>query len=117
MKKRYEAVYLLVDTLKEDAIAAACENVRADIRKFGGTVVGEKPVERRAFARPLQKQLGGHSLEVALDLEPDKVGELKQRHKLDPNVFRVMIVSAVSKPAAGRPAKEAGAGQGPAVTA
>ena len=98
MKTKYEGVYCLSDSLKEDALAAASDNVRSDIRKVGGTILGEKPLERRSFARIMQKQQGGYYLEIAFEIETDKIAALKQRHRLDGNVFRVMIVRA-RKPA------------------
>jgi ribosomal protein S6 len=94
LKKRYEGVYFLSDALKAEAVDVARENVRSDIRKVGGTILGEKPVERRSFARPLGKQQAAYYTEMLFELDPDKVGALKQRHRLDANVFRVMIVSA-----------------------
>ena len=106
MKTKYEGVYCLSDSLKEDALAAASENVRADIRKVGGTILGEKPLERRSFARMMQKQQGAYYLEIAFEIEADKIVALKQRHRLDGNVFRVMIVLG-RKPVPAAPAAAA----------
>jgi len=94
LKKRYDGVYFLSDALKAEVVGAACENVRTDIKKMGGTILSERPVERRSFARMLGKQQAAHCMEVLFDLDADKVSPLKQRHRLDSNVFRVMIVVA-----------------------
>lgn len=93
MKRRYEGVYFLSDTLKAEVVDAALENIRTDIKKVGGTILGEKPVERRSFARPLGKVQAAYCMEIAFELETDKVSVLKQRHRLDANLFRVMIVA------------------------
>ena len=104
MKKRYDGVYFLLDALKAELIDAARENVRTDIKKTGGTILAERPVERRSFARQLGKQQAAYCMEVTFELDADKVTALKQRHRLDANVFRVMIVSArKGKQAAAKP--------------
>jgi ribosomal protein S6 len=93
LKKRYEGVYFLSDSLKAEAVDVARENVRTDIKKVGGAILSEKPVERRPFARPIRKQQAAYYWEIIFELDADKVVALKHRHKLDANVFRVMIVS------------------------
>lgn len=102
MKKRYDGVYFLSDALKAEAVGPACENVRTDIKKVGGVILAERPVERRSFARPLGKQQAAYCMELSFDLDTDKVSALRQRHRLDANVFRVMIVAA-KKPVAPKP--------------
>lgn len=97
MKKKYEGVYFLSDALKAEAVDAAREHVRTDIRKAGGTILSEKPAERRSFARPLGKQQGAYHTEIVFDLDADKISALKMRHRLDANIFRVMIVSSRKK--------------------
>jgi len=84
-------VYFLSDTLKSDALGAACESVRSDIKRVGGTVKSEKNVEHRAFVRPIAKKQGGFYYELVFDLDPAKVAALKERHKLNANIFRSMI--------------------------
>ncbi|MEI6970652.1 MAG: 30S ribosomal protein S6 [bacterium] len=99
MKRRYDGVYFLSDVLKAEALEAACENIRTDIKKAGGAILAERQVERRSFARPLGgKVQAAYCLEIAIELETDKVVILRQRHRLDANLFRVMIVAA--RPAA-----------------
>ena len=93
--KTYEGVYFLSAKLKDDeALEQAAAAVKADIEKLGGTVRNQKKPERKTFARPQQKQQGGYYMEVLFDLDPANVVELRKRHKLDNNVFRVMVVDA-----------------------
>jgi len=106
LKKRYEGVYFLSDALKAETLDAARETVRSDIKKVGGVILSEKPLERRAFARPLRKQQGANYWEVTFELDADKVTSLKQRHRLDGNIFRVMIVTAVERSATESAVKE-----------
>jgi len=106
LKKRYDGVYFLSDELKAETLSAACETVRSDIKKTGGVILSEKPVERRAFARPLRKQQGANYWEVTFEMDTDKVVALKQKHRLDGNVFRVMIVSGTIRTDSAPAAKE-----------
>ena len=104
MKKKYEGVYILSDSIKAEALDAAKDNVKADIQKAGGTILTDKPLERRAFARPMRKQHGGHYLWVLFEIDTDKVAAMKHRHALDTNLFRNMITVAGEEP---KPAAEA----------
>lgn len=96
--KTYDGVYFFSDSMKTEAVDAAVESVRADIKRVGGVIRGEKPLERRAFARPIKKQQGGFYLELTMELDPEKVSVLKERHKLNAGIFRHMITLA-AKPA------------------
>ena len=98
MKRKYEGSYFLSDGLKSETVEPACENVRTDIRKVGGVILSERPPERRNYARPLNKQQAGYYLEVVFELDTEKVVALKDRHKLDANIVRVMIVSERKRP-------------------
>ena len=108
---KYEGVYWLSDGIAEPEVGKAWETVKGEIVKLGGTIQGEKPGGRRPFARPMGNRQGGYYYEIAFDLDPQKVDVLQKRHKLDENVFRVVIVTA-RKRAAAAPA----AGVSPAST-
>ena len=107
MKRKYEGSYFMSDGLKSETVEAAAENVRSDIRKVGGVILNERPAERRNYARPLKKQQAGYYLEIVFEMETDKVSALKERHKLDGNLVRVMIVGEQKRPAPRATAKPA----------
>ena len=92
--KKYEAMIIFQETLKETDWDGAVDAVRAEIEKLGGKLTSGTRLGKRDFARPMQKRLSGHYGLIAFQLDGDKVGALQARLKLDEQVFRVQVVSA-----------------------
>ena len=91
---KYEAMIIFRESLKETEWDEAVESVRAEIKKQGGEMTSCTRLGKREFARPMQKQQGGHYGLVAFQLPGDKVGALQARLKLNEQVFRVQVVTA-----------------------
>ena len=106
--KKYEAMIIFRENLKDTDWDGAVEAVRAEIEKLGGKTTSSTRLGKREFARPLQKQYSGHYGLIAFRLAGDKVAALQARLKLDEQVFRVQVVAAPA--AAPAPKKEAGDG-------
>lgn len=106
--KKYEAMIIFRETLKETEWDAAVETVRAEIDKLGGKTTSSTRLGKREFARPMQKQHSGHYGLIAFQLDGDKVAALQARLKLNEQVFRVQVVAAPAAPVA--PRKEAAHG-------
>ena len=92
--KKYEAMIIFRENLKDTEWDGAIELVRAEIEKQGGKLTSSTRLGKREFARPMQKQLGGHYGLIAFQLEGAKVGALQARLRLDEQVFRVQVVTA-----------------------
>jgi ribosomal protein S6 len=92
--KKYEAMIIFREDLKDTDWDGAVEAVRAEIEKLGGKMTSSTRLGKREFARPMQKQQSGHYGLIAFQLEGDKVAALQARLKLDEQVFRVQVVSA-----------------------
>jgi ribosomal protein S6 len=97
--RKYEGLFYLTDSLKNEELEAAWAGVRNGIERLGGVVHEEKKPVRRAFAGVLKKQQGAYAGEFLFEFEPSKVQTLRDRFKLNSNVFREMIVVAVAKKA------------------
>jgi len=91
---KYEAMIIFRESLKDTEWDGAVEAVRAEVEKLGGKVTSSTRLGKREFARPMQKQQGGHYGLIAFQLEGDKVAALQARLKLDEQVFRVQVVTA-----------------------
>ena len=92
--KKYEAMIIFRESLKETEWDGAVDAVRAEIEKLGGKVTSSTRLGKRDFARPLQKQQSGNYGLIAFELAGDKVAALQARLRLDEQVFRVQVVSA-----------------------
>ncbi len=99
---KYEAMIIFQEHLKDSDWDGAVDAVREEIEKLGGTMSSCTRLGRREFARPMQKQSGGHYGLVAFELAGDKVGAFQGRLKLNEDVFRVQVVVAPPTPPAPR---------------
>ena len=106
---KYEAMIIFRENLKDTDWDGSVEAVRAEIEKLGGKTTSSTRLGKREFARPMQKQQGGHYGLVAFQLEGDKVAALQARLKLNEQVFRVQVVTA---PAVTPPPRKKEAGDG-----
>ncbi len=70
---KYEAMIIFRDSLKDTDWDGAVEAVRTEIEKLGGKMTSSTRLGKREFARPMQKQQGGHYGLIAFQLAGDKV--------------------------------------------
>lgn len=93
MNKKYEGLFIFLDTMNDEAVAQAMKIVPAEIEKANGKVIDSLVMGRRQFARPLHKKETGHYLQVIFELNPANVAELRSRLRLHDEIFRVQIIS------------------------
>lgn len=108
--KKYEAMIIFRESLKDADWDGAVEAVAAEIDKLGGKVTSQTRLGKRDFARPMQKQHSGHYGLIAFQLGGDKIAALQARLRLNEQVFRVQVVAAPAVPPAPKKEKEAGRG-------
>ena len=92
--KKYEAMFIFPEALKDDALAAALTKAQEEIKRLGGEIENVNPLGKRAFARPMKKQEAGYYALMTVLLAPEQVAPLQARYRLDENIFRVQIVEA-----------------------
>lgn len=90
--KKYEAMFIFPESLKDDALAAALTKTQEEIKRLGGEIETVTALGKRGFARPMQKKEAGYYALAVFRLPPEQVAPLQARYRLDENVFRVQIV-------------------------
>ena len=91
--KKYDALYIFVGMLRDDAIEASLEKALAEVTRLGGNVLEKVSLGKRAFSRPIRKRESGVYVKVRFELDPQKVSELVNRYRLVEEVFRVQILA------------------------
>lgn len=99
---KYEAMIIFRDSLKDTDWDDAVGVVRAEIKKLGGDVSSCTRLGKRQFARPMQKQDSGHYGLIAFQMDGANVAPLLARLKLNEQVFRTQVVTAVGQTPAPR---------------
>ncbi len=92
MKTIYEGMFILPKTLTDDQLDGALESIRQDVARFEGDVKNTVRLGKRPFARTMKKQDSGYYYVLDFDLDGSRITPLKNRLKLNENVFRVQIV-------------------------
>ena len=108
---KYEALIIFPESMKDSQLEDALGKVKAEVKKVGGEVESTTRLGKRAFARKMQKQDGGHYAILNLKLPGDQVRPLLARYKLNEEVFRVQIVKATEVPVQPAQAEEGKHGQ------
>lgn len=104
--KKYEALFILSNTISDEQLDAKIEQISSEIVKLGGSVQAATRMGRITFARPLAKKDAGSYVQILFLLDPAKGAILHERYRHNENLIRLQIVAA--KPAA--PAAEPGTG-------
>ena len=91
--KKYDALYIFVGIVKDDALEVNLEKALAEVTRLGGNVLEKVQLGKRMFSRPMKKRESGVYVKVRLELDPSKVDELVKRYKLVEEVFRVQILA------------------------
>ena len=104
--KRYEGLFILKHTVKEESIKDVIDKVTADITSAGGKVETVQKMDKRNFSRVSDKKFpSGYYVNFIFEAPETAIAPLRTRLALNDDVFRTMFT--VAPP----PAKEtAGAG-------
>jgi small subunit ribosomal protein S6 len=88
MLKKYDGLFILGGSLKDEALDKVVAKSTEEITRLGGSVGEIEVLGRRNFARTMQKRDNGVYVKVAFELAPDKVAALHARYRLNEDVFR-----------------------------
>ena len=91
--RKYDALYIFVGAVRDDAVEANLEKALAEVARLGGEVLEKVSLGKRSFSRPIRKRESGVYVKVRFSMDPAKVEELVKRYRLVEEVFRVQILA------------------------
>jgi ribosomal protein S6 len=95
--KRYEGLFILDLTGKEEGFNDAVDRVKAIIAESGAKVETVQKMDKKTFARITDKNLqGGYYVNFIFELAPAAVAGLHAKFKLIDEVYRVTIVHSTT---------------------
>ncbi|MEK7675777.1 MAG: 30S ribosomal protein S6 [Verrucomicrobiota bacterium] len=93
--KKYEGLFILHTTGKEDGVKESIDKISAEIAAAGGKVETVQKMDRRPFARVANKKVsGGFYVNVIFESDPAVVAQLRSRFALSEDIFRVLFTNA-----------------------
>ncbi|MBP7143290.1 MAG: 30S ribosomal protein S6 [Opitutaceae bacterium] len=94
-KRSYRATFILDNRGKEDSIDQIIDGVKQDIAAIQGEVTAVENLGRREFVRVTDRKLtGGTYVQVAFSAPPSGPTALRERLRLNANVYRTFVQSA-----------------------
>jgi ribosomal protein S6 len=93
--KRFEGLFILDLTNKEEGLNDVIEKIKAVIAAAGGRVESVQKQDRKPFARVTNRKLtAGHYVNVIFASPGAAIGALKKKFALEPDVYRVLFTGA-----------------------
>jgi small subunit ribosomal protein S6 len=92
--KKYEGLIILSQPADEQTLEDKLDKIRAEITKLGGTVEHTTRMGRQTFARRMKKKDTGFYVLVTFVLDPAKIAPLRERYKLNEDIFRAQFTLA-----------------------
>ena len=90
--KKYEGLFILNTSGKEEGIKEAIDRISAEIESSGGKVETVQKMEKKNFSRVADKKHGsGFYVNVIFASQPAAVSQLRGRFAVNDDVFRVLI--------------------------
>jgi ribosomal protein S6 len=93
--KRYEGLFVLNTTGKEETIKDTIDKISAEIAAAGGKVETVQKMDKKAFSRVAdRKYTAGFYVNFVFEGAPAIVAQLRQRFSNNEEVFRVLFTHA-----------------------
>jgi ribosomal protein S6 len=90
--KRYEGLFILNTTGREDGVKEAIDKIGSEIAAIGGKVETVQKMDKRPFSRITDKKhTGGFYVNLIFELEPGKLDQLRHRFVLSEEIYRVLF--------------------------
>ena len=93
--KRYEGLFILNISGKEDGIKDALDKISADITAAGGKVETVQKMEKKSFSRVADnRNTSGFYANVIFTSAPAAIATLRNKFSVNEEIFRVMFTEA-----------------------
>ncbi|MDO9543236.1 MAG: 30S ribosomal protein S6 [Kiritimatiellia bacterium] len=92
--KKYEALFILSNTISDEQLETKIEQIRSEITKLGGTVQSATRMGRINFARPIAKKETGLYVQTVFLIEPAQITALHECYRHNEDLIRIQITSA-----------------------
>ncbi len=93
--KRYEGLFILKHTVKEESIKDIIDKITAELTSLGGKLETVQKMDKRNFSRVADKRHpSGYYVNFIFEAPPTATAQLRTRLALNDDVFRVMFTVA-----------------------
>lgn len=91
--KNYEFGFLLNGMLGDTEVIAVFDEIEKILSGFGAKILKKSEIERKALTYPIKKQKEAYFAFIHLEIDPEKINEVKNRFKYDANIVRYLCLT------------------------
>jgi small subunit ribosomal protein S6 len=88
MKNRYEALLVLNTQGKEDTVKDIVDRLESEFQKEGAQIEQIQKMDKREFCYVAGSLDSGFFVNFVFQCDPELIGKLRAKFKLDPEVYR-----------------------------
>jgi len=97
MKNRYEALLVLNSQGKEDTVHDIVDRLESEFKKEGAEIEQVQKMDKRQFSYASGPLDAGFYVNFVFHADPQLVGKLRMKFKLDPEVYRQSYLRLADK--------------------
>ena len=97
-KRIYEFGFLLSGLLPEGGVLSLQEKIENVFKSFDGKIREKSAPERKILAYPINKQGEGYFTYFHVELEPEKLEEVKEKFKYEADILRYLCLIISTNP-------------------
>jgi small subunit ribosomal protein S6 len=88
MKHRYEAPLVLNAQGREDTVKEIIDRLESEFQKEGAQIEQVQKMDKRQFSYAAGSLNAGYYVNFVFNAEPQSIGKLRSKFKLDPEIYR-----------------------------
>ena len=93
--KRYEGLFILNSSGKEEALKETIDKISAEISTQGGKIETVQKMDKKSFARVADRKFtSGYYVNIVFESAPAAVAQLRSKFSANDEVFRVIFTTA-----------------------
>lgn len=93
--KRYEGLFILNSSGKEEALKETIDKISAEISTQGGKIETVQKMDKKSFARVADRKFtSGYYVNIVFESAPAAVAQLRNKFSTNDEVFRVLFTEA-----------------------
>ena len=97
-KRVYEFGFLLSGLLPEDGVLSSQEKIEKIFKSFDAKIREKSEPARKILSYPINKQNEGYFTYFHVELEPEKLEEVKEKFKYDADILRYLCLIISTNP-------------------
>ena len=92
MMEKYEVMFIVKNTIEDDAVKAVADSLQGIITKGKGKIIEFKEMGKRKLAYPIKKELTGTYYVMTVEASHETIKEFDRKVLINENVLRHLII-------------------------